>query len=123
MLLTTGERVAMALLAMALHDLGVEAISFTGSQSGILTDGTHSERTILEVGAHGDVARETAEHLVDAYGTRAAAVLARAAAEPELGARRSPPGARSSPRRSRWPWRTRARARWRTSSTAARWRA
>src|SRR5437867_11856685 len=42
MLLTAGERVAMALLAMALHDLGVEAISFTGSQSGILTDGAHS---------------------------------------------------------------------------------
>jgi aspartate kinase len=41
MLLTTGERVTMALLAMALHDLAVDAISFTGSQSGILTDGAH----------------------------------------------------------------------------------
>jgi aspartate kinase len=49
MLLTTGERVAMALLAMALHDLGVEAISFTGSQSGILTDGAHSAARIVEV--------------------------------------------------------------------------
>ncbi len=47
------------------------------------------ERTILEL-AHGDVARETAEHLVDAYGTRAAAVLARAAAEPELAAPLAP---------------------------------
>jgi aspartate kinase len=49
MLLTTGERVAMALLAMALHDLGVPAISFTGSQSGILTDGAHSAARIREV--------------------------------------------------------------------------
>jgi aspartate kinase len=49
MLLTTGERVTMALLAMALHDLQVEAISFTGSQSGILTDGAHSAARIVEV--------------------------------------------------------------------------
>jgi aspartate kinase len=49
MLLTTGERVAMALLAMALGDLGVPAISFTGSQSGILTDGAHSAARITAV--------------------------------------------------------------------------
>jgi len=49
MLLTTGERVSMTLLAMALHDLGVEAISFTGSQSGILTEGPHSAARIVEV--------------------------------------------------------------------------
>jgi aspartate kinase len=49
MLLTTGERVSMALLAMALHDLGVEAISFTGSQSGVLTDGTHGAARITGV--------------------------------------------------------------------------
>ena len=49
MLLTTGERVTMALLAMALHDLGVSAISFTGSQSGILTDDTHSHARIVGV--------------------------------------------------------------------------
>ncbi len=49
MLLTTGERVTMALLAMALHDLDVEAISFTGSQSGILTEGPHSAARIMEV--------------------------------------------------------------------------
>jgi aspartate kinase len=47
MLLTTGERVSMALLAMALGDLSVEAISFTGSQSGILTDGTHNAARIV----------------------------------------------------------------------------
>jgi aspartate kinase len=49
MLITSGERVSMALLAMALHDLGIEAISFTGSQSGILTDGTHNSARIREV--------------------------------------------------------------------------
>ena len=49
MLLTTGERVSMALLAMALHDLGVEAISFTGSQSGILTNDAHSNARIVAI--------------------------------------------------------------------------
>jgi aspartate kinase len=49
MLLTVGERVSMALLAMALHDLSIEAISFTGSQSGILTDGSHSAARIVAV--------------------------------------------------------------------------
>ncbi len=49
MLLTTGERVSMALLAMALHDLEVEAISFTGSQSGVLTDSTHGSARIVGV--------------------------------------------------------------------------
>jgi aspartate kinase len=47
MLLTAGERVSMALLAMALHDLGVDAISFTGSQSGILTDSAHNAARIV----------------------------------------------------------------------------
>jgi aspartate kinase len=49
MLLTTGERVSMALLAMALHDRGVRAISFTGSQSGILTDEAHAHARIVGV--------------------------------------------------------------------------
>ncbi len=49
MLLTTGERVSMALVAMALHDLGVEAISFTGSQSGILTDAAHANARIVAI--------------------------------------------------------------------------
>src|SRR4030066_115277 len=49
MLLTAGERVSMALLAMALGDLGVEAISFTGSQSGILTTGVHSAARITAI--------------------------------------------------------------------------
>ena len=49
MLLTTGERVSAALLTMALADLGVDAVSFTGSQVGIITDTTHGKAKILEV--------------------------------------------------------------------------
>ncbi|MHB1486061.1 MAG: aspartate kinase [Acidimicrobiales bacterium] len=49
MLLTSGERVSMALLCMALADLGVPAASFTGSQAGIITDTSHTRAKILEV--------------------------------------------------------------------------
>ncbi len=49
MLLSTGERVSMALLSMALKDLGCEAISFTGSQAGVLTDGSHSNAKIIDI--------------------------------------------------------------------------
>jgi aspartate kinase len=56
MLLTTGERISMSLLCMALHDAGVEAVSFTGSQVGIITDTSHTRAKILEV--RGDRVRE-----------------------------------------------------------------
>jgi aspartate kinase len=49
MLLTCGERASMALLSMAVSELGYEAISFTGSQSGILTNDRHSGARIIEV--------------------------------------------------------------------------
>jgi aspartate kinase len=49
MLLTTGERVSMALMSMALTDLGCRAISFTGSQAGVLTDGSHSNARIVDI--------------------------------------------------------------------------
>lgn len=49
MLISVGERVSMALLAMALHELGVEARSFTGSQSGIITDDSHANARVVEV--------------------------------------------------------------------------
>ncbi len=52
MLLTTGERISMTLLAMCLESLGCPAISFTGSQSGIMTDSRHSDARILSVSAH-----------------------------------------------------------------------
>ena len=56
MLLTTGERISMALLCMALADLGTDAVSFTGSQVGIITDTVHTKAKILEV--RGDRVRE-----------------------------------------------------------------
>jgi aspartate kinase len=56
MLLTTGERVSAALLTMALADLGIDAVSFTGSQVGIITDTTHGKAKIVEV--KGDRVRE-----------------------------------------------------------------
>lgn len=49
MLITAGERKAMALLCMALHDLGVPSDSFTGSQAGIVTDTDHTRAKIVEV--------------------------------------------------------------------------
>lgn len=52
MLLTAGERISMALLSMAIIDLGCEAISFTGSQSGIVTDTSHTRAKILDIKAH-----------------------------------------------------------------------
>lgn len=52
MLLSVGERISIALLAMAIHDLGEDAISFTGSQVGIITDNKHTEARILEVRAN-----------------------------------------------------------------------
>jgi aspartate kinase len=51
MLLTAGERVSMSLLVMALADQGIAALSFTGSQAGIITDTTHTKATIIEVRA------------------------------------------------------------------------
>ena len=51
MLISVGERITMSLFAMALHDLGFDAISFTGSQSGIITDTRHCNAHILEIKA------------------------------------------------------------------------
>lgn len=49
MLLSTGEQMSVALLAMALHELKFEAISFTGAQVGIITDSSHTKAKILDV--------------------------------------------------------------------------
>ncbi|HUV18730.1 MAG TPA: aspartate kinase [Ilumatobacteraceae bacterium] len=57
MLLTTGERVTAALMTMALFDRGIEAISFTGSQVGIITDTAHRKAKIIEV--KGDRVRQS----------------------------------------------------------------
>jgi aspartate kinase len=49
MLLTAGERISMAVLAMAINDLGHEARSFTGSQAGVITDAEHGRAKIIDV--------------------------------------------------------------------------
>ncbi|HTZ06619.1 MAG TPA: aspartate kinase [Gaiellaceae bacterium] len=49
MLLTAGERISMALLSMAINDLGRDAVSFTGSQAGIVTDTSHGKAKIVEL--------------------------------------------------------------------------
>ena len=51
MLLSSGERISMSLLCMALAGLGIEATSYTGSQAGIITDGVHTRAKIVEVRA------------------------------------------------------------------------
>jgi len=59
MLLSTGERISCALAAMAIHDMGHEAISLTGSQAGIVTDSSHTKARIIDVRA--DRIEETLE--------------------------------------------------------------
>ncbi len=49
MLLSTGERITMSLLCMALHQLGVESVSLTGSQCGIITNHRHNDAQVIEV--------------------------------------------------------------------------
>lgn len=51
MLLSTGEQISVALLAMAIHKLGFEAISFTGAQVGIITDASHTRARIIKINA------------------------------------------------------------------------
>ena len=51
MLLATGEQISVALLAMAIHKLGFEAISFTGAQVGIITDTSHTRARIIKINA------------------------------------------------------------------------
>lgn len=50
MLMTTGEQVSISLLAMALHKIGCDAISFTGAQVGIKTDASHTKARIVDIG-------------------------------------------------------------------------
>lgn len=67
MLLTAGERVSMALLAIALHDRGIPAVSYTGSQAGILTDSSHGEARIIRI---------TAERVLNAISEGKAVIIA-----------------------------------------------
>jgi aspartate kinase len=52
MLISVGERISCALVAMAISDLGTDAVSLTGSQAGIVTDTAHGKAKIVEVKAH-----------------------------------------------------------------------
>ena len=52
MLLSTGERISCALIAMAIFDLGHEAVSLTGSQAGIVTTNEHTNAKIVEIRGH-----------------------------------------------------------------------
>jgi len=67
MLMTAGERISMSLLAIALNAIGCQAISFTGSQVGIITDTRHTAARILEVRPH-RVRRELERGLVVVVG-------------------------------------------------------
>ena len=49
MLLSTGERITMSLLCMALHQMGVDSVSLTGSQCGIITNHRHNDAQVIEV--------------------------------------------------------------------------
>ena len=75
MLLSTGERIACALVAMAIHDLGEEAVSLTGSQAGILTDAAHNKAKIREI--RGDRIRSSLERGEDRPRRRVPGLLAR----------------------------------------------
>jgi aspartate kinase len=67
MLLTAGERISMAVLAMAIQSLGYDARSFTGSQAGVITDAEHGKAKIIDV---------TPGRIVDAIGEGAIAIVA-----------------------------------------------
>jgi aspartate kinase len=67
MLLTAGERISMALLAMAIANQGFEARSFTGSQAGVITDSTHGRARIIDV---------TPGRIADAVGNGYIAIVA-----------------------------------------------
>ncbi|HXR14020.1 MAG TPA: aspartate kinase [Solirubrobacteraceae bacterium] len=64
MLLSTGERISCALCAMAIHDLGHEALSLTGSQAGIVTDTSHTKARIIDVRAARIIAALDQEKIV-----------------------------------------------------------
>lgn len=64
MLVSTGEQVSGALLAMAIHKLGEEAISFTGAQVGIITDSSHTKARIIDVSAERIIRELEADKIV-----------------------------------------------------------
>src|SRR5947209_18408840 len=77
MLLSTGERISCALCAMAIHDLGHQAISLTGSQAGIVTDESHTKALILDVRADRIRAALERDHIVLVAGFQGVSSLGR----------------------------------------------
>src|SRR5256885_4438544 len=63
-LVSTGERISNALCAMAIHDLGHEAVSLSGSQAGIVTDGSPTKAKIVEVRARGGHGGRTQDRIL-----------------------------------------------------------
>ena len=63
MLMATGEQVSTALLAMAIHELGEDAVSFTGAQVGIITDGTHTRAKIVNINTR-RIEKELGKHRI-----------------------------------------------------------
>ncbi len=64
MLMSTGEQISVALLAMAITELGEKAVSFTGAQVGILTDGTHTKARIIAINTQRIRKALAANHIV-----------------------------------------------------------
>ncbi len=70
-LLSSGERMSMALLAMAIHQLGESAQSFTGSQAGMITDAIHGKARIIEVSPQRSRSRSTPATSASSQASRA----------------------------------------------------
>jgi aspartate kinase len=117
MLLTAGERISMALLAMAIATLGLEARSFTGSQAGVITDAAHGRARIIDIrpGRIADALADGAIPIVAGFQgvsqtTKDVTTLGRGA--------RTPPRSRWPPR---WPpTRARSTPTWTASSPPTR---
>ena len=95
MLLTAGERISMALLAMAIHALGVDARSFTGSQAGVITDSSHGKARII------DVTPGRIQEALDAARSRSSPASRASPRTPRTSPRSA--AAAPTPPRSRWP--------------------
>ncbi len=94
MLLTSGERISMALLAMAIANLGLSARSYTGSQAGVITDDVHGKARIIDV---------TPGRIAGALTDGHIPIVAAFRACPRTG-RTSPRWGGAAPTPRRWPW-------------------
>ena len=124
MLLSVGERISCALVAMAINDLGREAISLTGSQAGIITDTVHGKAKIVEVRARRiqealDGGPDRARRRLPGHVARHGTSRRSAAAAPTRRRSRSPPRSAPTPARSTPTSRASTRADPRSSRTRA----